>query len=68
VGTKRRYITTFHPQIDRQTEFTNRTLRILLRGLIKPQSKAWNLILKHAKFTYNEAPRKATGYPIQGHL
>ena len=60
VGTKLKYNTTCHPQTDGQTEFTNRTLGILLWALIKLQSKAWDLLLPHAEFAYNKAPSKPT--------
>jgi len=43
-----------------QFEVTNRILRTLLRALIKTNSKAWDLILPHAEFSYSMAPRKAT--------
>ena len=29
--------------------------------MIKPNAKAWDLLLPHAEFTYNKAPSKATG-------
>ena len=32
----------------------------LLKALIKSNSKAWDLILPHARFTYNKAPNKTT--------
>jgi len=40
---------------------SNQTLDTLLRALIKPHAKAWDLLLPHAKFAYNKAPSKATG-------
>jgi len=40
---------------------TNRTLDILLRALIKPHAKAWDLFLPHAEFAYNKTPSTATG-------
>jgi len=46
--------------MDGQTEVTNRTLGALWRALIKFDSKAWDLILSHAKFAYNMAPSKIT--------
>jgi len=61
VGIKLKYNTTCHPQTDGQTEVTNRTLVTLLRGLIKLQSKAWDLLLLHVEFAYNKAPSKVIG-------
>ena len=59
---KLKYSTTCYPQIDGQTEVINRTLGTLLRTLVLPQSKkAWDLLLSHAEFAYNRAPRRATG-------
>ena len=52
VGTKLKYSTTCPPQIDGQTEVTNRTLGTLKRVFIKPQSKVRDLLLPHAQFTY----------------
>jgi len=52
------YSTTCHPQTDGQTEVTNQILGTLLRALIKPNAKAWDLLLPHAEFTYNKAPSK----------
>jgi len=56
--TKLKYSATCHSQTDGQTEST---LGALLRALIKTNSKAWDLILPHAKFVYNMAPSKTTG-------
>jgi len=35
-----------------------------LRALIKLIVKAWNLLLSHAKFAYNNAPSRTTGMPL----
>jgi len=60
LGTKMSYNTACHTQTDGQTEVTNQTLGTLLRILIKPQSKAWDLLLPHAEFAYNKAPNRTT--------
>ena len=62
IGTKLKYSTTCHPQINGQIEVINRTLGTLLRALIKPHAKAWDLLLPHIEFAYNRAPSKATGF------
>jgi len=56
---KLKYSTTCHPQTDGQTEVTNQTLGALLRALIKPCLKAWDLLLLHAKVAHHKAPSKA---------
>jgi len=61
VVTKLNYSTTCHPQTYGKTEISNRTLRTLLRALIKTQSKALDLLLLHVEFAYNKALSKATG-------
>jgi len=61
LGIKLLFSTTCHPQTDGQTEESNRTLGTLLRALIKPNAKAWDLLLPHVEFAYNKAPSKATG-------
>jgi len=61
LGNKLEFSTKFHPRTDGQTEVTNRTLGVLLRALIKIQAKAWDLLLPHVEFVYNQAPHKTTG-------
>jgi len=61
LGTKLEFSTTCHPQTDGQTKVTNRTLGVILRALIKTQAKAWDLLLPHIEFAYNQAPHKTTG-------
>ena len=61
LGTKLMCSTTYHHQTDRQAKVTNRTIGTLLRALIKPHAKAWQLLFPYDKFAYNIAPSKATG-------
>jgi len=56
LGTKLKYSTTCHPQMDGQTEVINRTLGALLRALIKSHSKAWDLLLPHAGVCLQHGP------------
>jgi len=65
LGTKLKYSITCHPQTDGKTEVINRTLGTLLRALIKPHAKAWDLLLPHAEFAYNRAPSKVTGLKVR---
>jgi len=65
IGTHLKFSTTCHPQIDGQTEVTNRTLGTLLKVLVKKNIKAWDK-LPHAEFAFNRAPSKATHlFPFQ---
>ncbi|XP_021726914.1 uncharacterized protein LOC110694068 [Chenopodium quinoa] len=49
VGTKLLFSTSYHPQTDGQTEVTNRTLGVLLRGLVSNTQKDWDIKLAHAE-------------------
>ena len=64
MGTKLKYSITGHPQTDGQTKVTNQTLGTLLKALIKPHAKAWDLLLPHTGFAYNKAPSKATSLSL----
>jgi len=61
VGTKLKYSINYHPQTDWQIEVAIQTPGSLLRALIKPQSKAWDLRLTRSEFAYNKVPCKAKG-------
>ena len=63
IGTKLKYSTICHPQMDSQTEVTSRTSGTLLRSLIKSNAKAWDLLLPHAEFAYNKVSSKTMGMP-----
>ncbi|GJR08219.1 gag-pol polyprotein [Tanacetum coccineum] len=61
VRTRLLFSTSHHPQIDGQTEVTNRTIGMLLRTLVKKTMKDWDLKLSHAEFAFNRAPNYSTG-------
>nr|GEW48211.1 transposon Ty3-I Gag-Pol polyprotein [Tanacetum cinerariifolium] len=61
IGTKLKFSTSSHPQMDGQTEVTNRTLGLLLRALITTNLKQWEDLIPQTKFAYNRAPNKTTG-------
>jgi len=60
LGTKLKFSTMCHPQMDGQTEVVNRSLGPLLRVLVKKNAKAWDLLLANAKFVYNRSPNRTT--------
>ncbi|KAL4319797.1 hypothetical protein GQ457_18G009700 [Hibiscus cannabinus] len=60
LGTKLMFSTTFHPQIDGQTEVVNRVLSTLLRSIIKKNIKTWEDCLPHVEFAYNHAVHSTT--------
>ena len=60
LGTNLLYSSSHHPQMDGQTEITNKTLATLLRSLVSKSIKEWDLKLSHAEFAYNCTPSFAT--------
>ena len=60
MGTKLLFSTSHHPQTDEQTEVTNKTLGLLLRGLVSKMGKDWDVKLCHVEFSYNRTPTFAT--------
>ncbi|GBG79634.1 hypothetical protein CBR_g29784 [Chara braunii] len=59
-GTQLRFSSSYHPQTDGQTENTNRTLRDILRKIVRDDQQ-WDLHLAHAEIAYNHAVSLATG-------
>jgi len=65
MGTKLLFSTTCHPQINGQTELTNRTLTTLLRGVVSKSLRDWDIKVSHANFTYNRSPSYVTHSPLK---
>ncbi|GBG81940.1 hypothetical protein CBR_g34123 [Chara braunii] len=59
-GTQLRFSSSYHPQTDGQTEITNRTLRDILRKIVRDDQQ-WDLHLAHAEIAYNHVVSPATG-------
>jgi hypothetical protein len=62
LGTKLLFSTTWHPQIDGQTEVVNRTLSKLLRVVIQKNLKSWEECLSFVKFVYNRTVHSTTSF------
>ena len=63
LGTNLLFNTAHHPQIDGQTEVTNRTLGSILRTLVSKNLREWDLKLCQAEFAYN----RSTNYSTKTH-
>ena len=61
VGTKLKFSTTFHPQIDGQIEVVNRSLGNLLRCLVGEANRNWDSILPVAQLAYNSFVNRSIG-------
>ncbi|GJW53499.1 reverse transcriptase domain-containing protein [Tanacetum coccineum] len=60
-GSKLRFSSSHHPQIDGQTEVANRSLGNLMRSLARDNPKKWDLTLPQAEFAYNRSINRTTG-------
>lgn len=60
LGTKLLFSTSHHPQTDGQIEVKNRTMGLLLRGLVSKIDKDWDIKLCHAEVAYSRNPTYAT--------
>ena len=61
LGTDLNFSSAYHPQIDGQTEVTNRSLGDILRSLVSEHPNQWDLALPQAEFSYNDSPNRSTG-------
>ncbi|KAJ0865931.1 putative nucleotidyltransferase, Ribonuclease H [Helianthus annuus] len=61
LGAKLQFSSSHHPQIDGQTEVTNRSLGNLLRSLVGNNPKQWDLVLPRAEFAYNRSNHSSAG-------
>jgi hypothetical protein len=61
LGTNLAFSSSYHPQIDGQTEVVNRSLGDLLRILVTEHHSNWDNILPQAEFVYNDSVNRNTG-------
>ena len=61
VGTKLNFSSSFHPQMDGQTEVVNRSVGNMLRCLVGERLGNWDLMLAQAEFAYNSSVNRSTG-------
>jgi hypothetical protein len=61
MGTNLSFSSTYHPQMDGQTEVVNRSLGDLLRSLVAEHHSQWDQILSQEEFAYNDSPNRSTG-------
>ena len=61
LGTKLTFSSTYHPQMDGQTEVVNQSLGNILRSLTSEKPKKWDHVLAQAEFVYNDSPNQSTG-------
>ena len=55
LGTRLEFSTTFHPQIDGQTERVNQTQEDMLRACALDYGSSWDDNLPYAEFSYNNS-------------
>jgi hypothetical protein len=66
MGTNLSFISSYHPQMDGQTEVVNRSLGDLLRSLVTEHHSQWDNIIPQAEFAYNDSINRSTGHsPFQ---
>jgi hypothetical protein len=61
MGNNLYFSSTYHPQMDGQTEVVNRSLGDLLRSMVSEHRSQWDPILPQEEFAYNDSPNKSTG-------
>jgi hypothetical protein len=60
LGTNLSFSSSYHPQIDGQTEVVNKSLGNLLRSLVTKQGQQWDQILAQAEFVFNNSVNMST--------
>jgi hypothetical protein len=60
LGTRSSFSSLYHPQMDGQIEFVNRSLGDLLRSLVIEHHNQWDHILPQVEFTYNDSLNRST--------
>ena len=61
LGTKLKFLTTYHPQTDGQMEVVNWSLGNLLRSLVGDNLITWDLVIPRAEFAYNASATRTAG-------
>lgn len=61
VRTDLKFLTSFYPQIDGQTEHINSLVEMYLRHYVSTHQRDWVKVLDVAQFSYNLQQSKATG-------
>ena len=64
LGIKQRLSTTFHPQIDGQTERQNSIMEAYLQAFINFKQNDWAQLFLMAEFAYNNAKNTSTGHTL----
>jgi hypothetical protein len=55
MDTKLNFSSTYHPQTDGQTEWTNHILEDMLRACTLKYGQSWNKSISYAEFSYNNS-------------
>jgi hypothetical protein len=60
LGTDLSFSSTYHPQMDRQTDVVNQSLGDLLRSLVAEHHGQRDQIFSQVEFAYNNSPNRST--------
>ena len=62
LGIALQFNSSYHPQIDEQTEVVNWSLGNLLRSFVEKNIRQWDILLAQDKFAYNWSTSQTTGH------